>query len=54
MIGVEPEAGDDGTRSFRTGTLQTVKNPRTIADGARTPSLGDDHVPARSARSSTT
>jgi threonine dehydratase len=40
VIGVEPEAGDDATRSFRTGTLQTVKNPRTIADGARTPSLG--------------
>ncbi len=40
MIGVEPEAGDDATRSFRTGTLQTVDNPDTIADGARTPSLG--------------
>jgi threo-3-hydroxy-L-aspartate ammonia-lyase len=40
VVGIEPEAGDDGTRSFRTGTLQTVKNPRTIADGARTPSLG--------------
>jgi len=40
VIGVEPEAGDDATRSFRTGTLQTVHNPRTIADGARTPSLG--------------
>jgi len=40
VIGVEPEAGDDATRSFKTGTLQTVKNPRTIADGARTPSLG--------------
>jgi threonine dehydratase len=40
VIGIEPEAGDDATRSFRTGTLQTVKNPRTIADGARTPSLG--------------
>lgn len=40
VIGVEPEAGDDGNRSFRSGTLQTVKNPRTIADGARTPSLG--------------
>jgi threonine dehydratase len=40
VIGIEPQAGDDGTRSFRTGTLQTVKNPRTIADGARTPSLG--------------
>ena len=40
MIGVEPEAGDDATRSFHTGVLQTVDNPRTIADGARTPSLG--------------
>lgn len=41
VIGVEPEAGDDGNRSFRSGTLQTVHNPRTIADGARTPSLGN-------------
>jgi threonine dehydratase len=40
VIGVEPEAGDDATRSFRTRTLHTVHNPVTIADGARTPSLG--------------
>ena len=40
VIGVEPEAGDDATRSFKTKTLQSVKNPDTIADGARTPSLG--------------
>ena len=40
VIGVEPAAGDDATRSFRTKTLQTVKDPQTIADGARTPSLG--------------
>ncbi|MCL4813528.1 MAG: threo-3-hydroxy-L-aspartate ammonia-lyase [Vicinamibacteraceae bacterium] len=40
VIGVEPAAADDATRSFRTGVLQTVDNPRTIADGARTPSLG--------------
>jgi len=40
VIGVEPEAGDDATRSFHTGVLQTVRNPATIADGARTPSLG--------------
>jgi threo-3-hydroxy-L-aspartate ammonia-lyase len=40
VIGVEPEAGDDATRSFRTGTLHTVHNPATIADGARTPYLG--------------
>jgi threonine dehydratase len=40
VVGVEPELADDATRSFRTGTLQTVSNPPTIADGARTPSLG--------------
>jgi threonine dehydratase len=40
IVGVEPAAGDDGTRSFHTGTLQSVHNPDTIADGARTPSLG--------------
>jgi threonine dehydratase len=40
VVGVEPAAGDDATRSFRTKTLQTVHNPDTIADGARTPSLG--------------
>jgi threonine dehydratase len=40
VVGVEPEAGDDATRSFKSGVLQTVDNPRTIADGARTPSLG--------------
>jgi threonine dehydratase len=40
VVGVEPEAGDDATRSFRTRSLQTVHNPDTIADGARTHSLG--------------
>ncbi len=40
VIGVEPEAGDDGGRSFRSGTLERVEHPETIADGARTPSLG--------------
>ncbi len=40
VIGVEPEQADDATRSFRTGTLHTVHNPDTIADGARTPYLG--------------
>jgi threonine dehydratase len=39
VIGVEPEAGDDATRSWHSGSLQTVSNPRTIADGARTPSM---------------
>jgi threonine dehydratase len=40
VVGIEPELADDATRSFRTGTLHTVSNPPTIADGARTPSLG--------------
>ena len=40
VIGIEPELADDATRSFRTGQLHTVKNPPTIADGTRTPSLG--------------
>jgi threonine dehydratase len=40
VVGVEPELADDATRSFKTGTLHTVSNPGTIADGARTPSLG--------------
>jgi threo-3-hydroxy-L-aspartate ammonia-lyase len=40
VVGVEPELADDATRSFRSGTLQRVRNPPTIADGLRTPSLG--------------
>jgi threonine dehydratase len=40
VIGVEPAAGDDAVRSFRTGRLQTVEDPVTVADGARTSSLG--------------
>ena len=40
VVGVEPAAGDDGAQSFRSGTLQRVHNPVTVADGARTPSLG--------------
>lgn len=40
IIGVEPALADDATRSFKTKTLQTIHNPQTIADGARTPYLG--------------
>jgi threonine dehydratase len=40
VVGVEPAAGDDAARSFRSKTLQTVSNPDTIADGARTSSMG--------------
>jgi len=45
IIGVEPEAGDDAARSFRTRTLRTVTHPDTIADGARTASLGEVTFP---------
>ena len=40
VIGVEPAAGDDGLRSFRSGKIETIGLPDTIADGARTTSLG--------------
>jgi threonine dehydratase len=40
VMGVEPAAGDDATRSFRSRQLETVTDPQTIADGARTSSLG--------------
>jgi threonine dehydratase len=40
VIGVEPDAGDDGGRSFRSGSRVRIAIPDTIADGARTPSLG--------------
>jgi threonine dehydratase len=40
LIGVEPALADDATRSFKTKTLHTVHDPQTVADGARTPSLG--------------
>jgi threonine dehydratase len=45
VIGVEPEAGDDATRSFHSGELKTVEHPDTVADGARTPYLGDITFP---------
>ena len=40
VIGVEPAAGDDVLRSFRSGVIQSVHNPATIADGARTEAPG--------------
>jgi threonine dehydratase len=45
VIGVEPAAGDDGGRSFRTGTLVKIPVPDTIADGAKTQSLGEVTFP---------
>ena len=40
VIGVEPAAGDDAARSFRTKQLVHIDIPQTIADGARTQALG--------------
>ncbi len=40
VVGVEPELGDDVTRSFETGILHRVPYPETIADGARTTAPG--------------
>ena len=40
VIGIEPEVADDAKRSFYSGTLQSVHNPDTIADGTRVSSLG--------------
>ncbi|MET0210647.1 MAG: threo-3-hydroxy-L-aspartate ammonia-lyase [Burkholderiaceae bacterium] len=40
LFGVEPEAGDDGQRSFRSGSIVHIDTPQTIADGAQTQHLG--------------
>ena len=41
IYGVEPEAGNDGQQSFRSGRIVTIETPRTIADGAQTLHLGE-------------
>jgi threo-3-hydroxy-L-aspartate ammonia-lyase len=41
LYGVEPEAGDDGRQSFRTGEIVHIPTPKTIADGAQTTHLGE-------------
>ncbi len=41
VVGVEPANADDAARSFHSKQLHRVHNPDTIADGARTPSLGE-------------
>lgn len=40
VYGVEPQAGDDGRRSLREGSIVRIDVPTTIADGAQTQSLG--------------
>jgi threonine dehydratase len=41
VYGVEPEAGNDGQQSFRTGKIVHIPTPQTIADGAQTQHLGE-------------
>jgi len=45
IFGVEPEAGNDGQQSFRSGRIVTIETPRTIADGAQTLHLGEHTFP---------
>jgi len=40
IYGVEPEAGNDGQQSLRSGSIVTISTPKTIADGAQTSALG--------------
>lgn len=45
IIGVEPEAGNDGQRSFQSGHIVHIDTPNTIADGAQTQHLGQYTFP---------
>lgn len=45
LYGVEPEAGNDGQRSFRSGEIVRIAVPDTIADGAQTQYLGNHTFP---------
>jgi threonine dehydratase len=41
LYGVEPEAGNDGQQSFRSGAIVHIETPQTIADGVQTQHLGN-------------
>lgn len=45
VVGVEPEAGNDGQQSLRNGQLVQIPTPHTIADGAQARSLGQIPFP---------
>lgn len=45
LYGAEPEAGNDGQRSFRGGSIVHIDTPKTIADGAQTQHLGNHTFP---------
>jgi threonine dehydratase len=45
VVGVEPEAGNDGQQSLRNGEIVTIPVPKSIADGALTTALGKHNFP---------
>jgi threo-3-hydroxy-L-aspartate ammonia-lyase len=45
LYGVEPEAGNDGQQSFRSGSIVRIDTPKTIADGTQTQQLGNITFP---------
>lgn len=45
LYGVEPETGNDGQQSFRSGSIVHIETPNTIADGAQTQHLGNYTFP---------
>jgi threo-3-hydroxy-L-aspartate ammonia-lyase len=45
IVGVEPEAGNDGQQSLRKGEVVRIPVPKSIADGALTTHLGAHNFP---------
>ena len=45
VIGVEPEAGNDGQLSFRSGQIVNIPVPKSIADGAVVTHVGERNFP---------
>ncbi|WP_395446830.1 threo-3-hydroxy-L-aspartate ammonia-lyase [Aminobacter sp. UC22_36] len=50
VIGVEPEAGNDGQQSLQKGEVVRIAPPRSIADGALTTFIGDHNFPILQAK----
>jgi len=45
VVGVEPEAGNDGQQSLAQGRIVRIETPKTIADAAQSRSLGQHTFP---------
>ncbi len=45
IVGVEPEAGNDGQQSLAQGRIVRIETPKTIADAAQSRSLGQHTFP---------